>query len=144
MTQIGRLLRRTKIDELPELWNIVAGHMSFVGPRPEVPRYVDLDDSRWAAVLRARPGLTDPVTLRLRNEEELLAGIPGDREAFYRSRLQPYKLRGYVSYLETRDWRSDLRVLWETARAVLRPQSAPPPTMADIVAEGLQTSPNER
>jgi len=144
VTPIGRLLRRTKIDELPELWNIVAGQMSFVGPRPEVPRYVDLDDPRWAAVLRARPGLTDPVTLRLRNEEELLAGISGDREVFYRSRLQPYKLRGYAAYLETRDWRSDLRVLWDTARAVLRPQSAPPPPIADILAEGLQTSPNAR
>ena len=139
VTRVGRFLRKTKIDELPELWNILAGQMSFVGPRPEVPRYVDTADSRWAAVLRARPGLTDPVTLRLRNEEELLAGVAGDRETFYRDRLQPYKLRGYAAYLASRDWRSDLRVLRDTLRAVIRPGRFPPPPMADILAAGLQS-----
>ena len=139
VTPVGRFLRKTKIDELPELWNILAGHMSFVGPRPEVPRYVDTADSLWAAVLRARPGLTDPVTLRLRNEEELLAGVAGDRETFYRDRLQPYKLQGYAAYLASRDWRSDLRVLRDTLRAVLRPGRFPPPPMADILAAGLQS-----
>jgi lipopolysaccharide/colanic/teichoic acid biosynthesis glycosyltransferase len=142
VTRIGRFLRKTKIDELPELWNILAGHMSFVGPRPEVPRYVNFADPRWAAVLRARPGLTDPVTLRLRNEEELLAGVAGDREAFYRERLQPYKLKGYAAYLAARDWRSDLRVLRDTLTAVLRPGRFPPPPISDILATGLQTLPN--
>lgn len=142
VTRVGRILRKTKIDEIPELWNILAGDMSFVGPRPEVPRYVDASDPRWTAVLAARPGLTDPVTLRLRNEEALLAGVAGDREAFYRSRLQPYKLKGYSAYLAARDWKTDLRILLETARAVLRPRSVPPPRLADILAEGLQTAPD--
>jgi len=140
VTRVGRILRKTKIDEIPELWNIISGDMSFVGPRPEVPRYVDPADPRWAAVLRARPGLTDPVTLRLRNEEALLAGVPGDREAFYRTHLQPYKLRGYAAYLDTRSWKTDLRILVETVLAVLRPGSAPPPALCDVLAERLQTA----
>jgi lipopolysaccharide/colanic/teichoic acid biosynthesis glycosyltransferase len=140
VTRVGRILRKAKIDEIPELWNILSGDMSFVGPRPEVPRYVDPADPRWAAVLRARPGLTDPVTLRLRNEEALLAGVPGDPETFYRTCLQPYKLRGYAAYLDSRSWRTDLRVLVETIRAVLRPGSAPPPALADVLAERLQTA----
>lgn len=144
VTPVGRLLRRTKLDELPELWNVLRGDMAFVGPRPEVPRYFDAADPRWRAVLGARPGLTDPVTLRLRNEEELLAGVAGDREAFYRAHLQPWKLKGYAEYLARRSWRSDLAVLCETARAVLRPASAPAPTIDDILAEGLQTCPSER
>ena len=140
VTRVGRILRKTKIDEIPELWNIISGDMSFVGPRPEVPRYVDPADPRWAAVLRARPGLTDPVTLRLRNEEALLAGVPGDREAFYRTHLQPYKLRGYAAYLDSRSWKTDLRILVETVLAVLRPGSAPPPALGDVLAERLQTA----
>jgi len=144
VTRVGRLLRRTKVDELPELWNILRGDMAWVGPRPEVPRYVDGEDPRWRGVLAARPGLTDPVTLRLRNEEELLAGIAGDREAFYRDRLQPWKLRGYADYLARRTWRTDLTVLRDTVRAVLRPGTAPPPTVDDVLAEGLQTRRFER
>jgi len=144
VTRVGRLLRRTKVDELPELWNILRGDMAWVGPRPEVPRYVDGEDPRWRAVLAARPGLTDPVTLRLRNEEELLAGIAGDREAFYRDHLQPWKLRGYADYLARRTWRTDLTVLRDTVRAVLRPGTAPPPTVDDVLAEGLQTCRFER
>jgi lipopolysaccharide/colanic/teichoic acid biosynthesis glycosyltransferase len=144
VTRVGRLLRRTKVDELPELWNVIRGEMAFVGPRPEVPRYFDPCDPRWSGVLGARPGLTDPVTLRLRNEEELLAGVPGDPEAFYRDHLQPWKLRGYAQYLAGRTWRSDVRVLLDTARAILRPRSAPAPSLRDVVAEGLQPSPDAR
>lgn len=121
VTAFGRLLRRSKLDELPELWNVLRGEMSFVGPRPEVPELVDLEDPRWQRVLRARPGLTDPVTVRLRDEEALMAGVEGDREAYYRETLQPLKLAGYWDYLARRTWRSDLGVLWETARALLRP-----------------------
>ena len=144
VTWIGRILRRTKVDEVPQLWNVLRGDMSLVGPRPEVPRYVDRSDPRWAAVLAARPGLTDPVTLRLRDEEELLAGVSGDREAFYRVHLQPWKLRGYAAYLADRTWKSDLRVLRDTARAILRPAAAPPPEIRDVLAEGLQTSADAR
>jgi lipopolysaccharide/colanic/teichoic acid biosynthesis glycosyltransferase len=119
VTPVGRWLRRFKLDEIPQLWNVVRGDMSLVGPRPEVPRYVDPESPLWRQVLSARPGLTDPVTLRLRDEETLLAGVD-DPERFYRERLLPWKLRGYVDYLERRSWATDLGVLGATALAVLR------------------------
>jgi lipopolysaccharide/colanic/teichoic acid biosynthesis glycosyltransferase len=124
-TYVGRLLRRSKLDELPELWNVVKGDMSLVGPRPEVPRYVNLTDSRWSLVLQSRPGLTDPVTLALRNEESLLARVTGDREAFYLHTLQPYKLDGYLAYAKRRTARSDLAVLARTVVVIAFPSKAP-------------------
>lgn len=114
VTTIGRILRRTKVDELPELWNVLKGDMSLVGPRPEVPRYVDLEDDMWGLVLQSRPGITDPVTLLLRNEEALLAEVKGDHERFYINTLQPLKLQGYVDYLRNRSWWSDIKVLSRT------------------------------
>jgi lipopolysaccharide/colanic/teichoic acid biosynthesis glycosyltransferase len=132
ITPVGRILRRTKVDELPELWNVVRGDMSLVGPRPEVPRYVDLDDPRWRRVLAARPGLTDPTTLELRNEEALLSGVEGDRDRFYAEVLLPYKLAGYLRYLERRSPWSDLAVLWRTAWAVVFPRRATPPSLEEI------------
>jgi lipopolysaccharide/colanic/teichoic acid biosynthesis glycosyltransferase len=134
VTPVGRLLRKTKLDELPELWNVVRGDLSLVGPRPEVPRYVQLESDLWREVLQWRPGITDPVTLRLRNEEDLMAQAAGDREAFYLEVLQPYKLAGYVEYLRKRTWWSDVKVLWASAWAVLRPKSAPPPTVEEVRA----------
>lgn len=132
VTRVGRLLRRTKLDELPELWNVLRGDLSLVGPRPEVPRYVDTSDPSWQAVLRSRPGLTHPVTLALRDEEGLLAAVPGDREDFYLRTLQPYKLEGYLRYAERRTLRSDLSVLWMTAAVVVRLGRAPAPKLEDI------------
>ncbi len=127
ITRVGRFLRRTKLDELPELWNVLRGDMSFVGPRPEVPELVDLGNPVWAEILQSRPGLTDPVTIGLRNEEGLLEAVAGDRERYYRETLQPEKLRGYREYLERRTWRSDLVVLIETAGAVLWPKRSSRP-----------------
>ena len=124
VTPVGRVLRRTKLDELPELWNVLRGDMSFVGPRPEVPEYVDLDDPEWAEVLQARPGLTDPVTLALKDEEDLMESVAGDRERYYRETLQPRKLAGYRSYLERRTWRTDVGVIWNTVMALLPGRTA--------------------
>jgi lipopolysaccharide/colanic/teichoic acid biosynthesis glycosyltransferase len=134
ITRVGKFLRKTKLDELPELWNILKGEMSFVGPRPEVPRYVDLENPAWQRVLEARPGLTDPMTLRLRNEESLMAEVRGDRERFYIETLQPFKLNGYLEYLKKRNGWSDIKVIFETALAVLLPHKAPLPTMEEICA----------
>ena len=134
VTGLGRWLRRLKVDELPELWNIARGDMSFVGPRPEVPRYVDLKDPAWLEVLGARPGITDPVTLRLINEESILASVSEDRERFYLDVLQPYKLAGCIEYLRQRTWISDLDVIFRTALAVVLPVSAPPPSIGEIRA----------
>jgi len=133
ITTVGKILRKTKLDELPELWNVLKGDMSLVGPRPEVPGYVDLEDWRWQRVLAARPGITDPMTLRLRNEESLLSQVQDSREKFYREALQPYKLNGYVNYLENRSSIVDLKVLLKTGLVVISPEKAPPPTVKEIL-----------
>lgn len=135
VTRVGRLLRRMKFDELPEFWNVLKGDMSLVGPRPEVPRYVDLSNPGWQIVLQTRPGLTDPVTLRLRNEEQLLAAVEGDVERFYLEVLQPLKLRGYLEYLQTRSWIEDLKVIVQTAIAIIRPGLIPAPIATQVKLE---------
>jgi len=136
VTGIGRILRKTKLDELPELWNIVKGDMSLVGPRPEVPEYVDLHDARWEETLQVRPGLTHPVTLALRNEEELLAECEGNPADYYTEKLLPYKLRGYVDYANAQTWHGELKILAKTARVVVVPRLAEPPSKAELEAEG--------
>jgi|MudIll2142460700_1097286.scaffolds.fasta_scaffold10291_3 lipopolysaccharide/colanic/teichoic acid biosynthesis glycosyltransferase len=125
ITWAGRLLRKTKIDELPELWNVLRGDMSIVGPRPEVERYVDLNNSQWKQVLAVRPGITDPVTFSLRNEEELLGHVEGDLEQFYLETLQPLKLKGYIEYLRQRDAWSDVMIIVRTLFVILFPNKAP-------------------
>lgn len=138
VTPVGRLLRRTKLDELPGLWNVVRGELSLVGPRPEVPRHVDPADPRWRRVLAVRPGLTHPVTLALRDEEALLAaaagGDPGeaDVDTVYEALLLPYKLDGYSDYETRRSVWSDLRVLADTLLAVIGLARPPSPTVAEL------------
>jgi lipopolysaccharide/colanic/teichoic acid biosynthesis glycosyltransferase len=114
VTAVGRLLRRTKLDELPQLWNVLRGDMSLVGPRPETARYVDLQDPRWTRVLSVRPGLSDPASIRYRDEEKLLASVSGDRDRYYREVLLPAKLEISQAYLSRRTWRSDVAVLVRT------------------------------
>jgi lipopolysaccharide/colanic/teichoic acid biosynthesis glycosyltransferase len=140
VTVLGGILRKTKIDELPQLWNVLKGDMSLVGPRPEVPRYVDLSDPRWRAVLRTRPGLTDPVTLRLRNEEQLLAEVEGNVEQFYVNTLLPIKLRGYLDYISNRSWRVDLLVIIRTILSIVWPGGSPPPSLNQLHSEATNIS----
>ena len=106
--------------------------MSLVGARPEVPDLVNLNNVQWRQVLQSRPGLTDPVTIRLRNEEQLLATV-SEPERFYLEVLQPYKLMGYVDYLNNRTWWKDLKVILKTAIAVIAASKAPPPTIEEIL-----------
>ena len=105
--------------------------MSFVGPRPEVPQLVDLSDPLWQEILMGRPGITDPVTLKLRNEESLLAKV-GDKETYYREILQPYKMKGYVKFLKRRTWKTDILVICQTGKAVVFPKTVPPPSHEEI------------
>lgn len=119
VTGIGRLLRATKLDELPQLWNVLRGDMSLVGPRPEVPRWTEVHRERWAIVLSVRPGITDPASLRFRDEERILAA-EADPEAAYRDRILPRKLELAAQYVRERTLAGDLAILARTALAVFR------------------------
>lgn len=134
LTPVGKWLRRYKLDELPQLWNVVRGEMSFVGPRPEVSEYVDLENPLWREILSVRPGITDPVALRLRNEEQLLASVE-NKEAFYVEVLQPFKLRGWAEYARHKTWKTDIRTLFQTFKVLLPPKAAPPWTPESSVTD---------
>ena len=115
ITSAGRFLRRSKLDELPQLWNVVRGDMSLVGPRPQVPRFVDcFEPSLRRIVLHVRPGITGPTALHFRHEEPLLADKP-DRENFYIEQILPVKLQMDAEYVRNRSLRNDLRILFQTA-----------------------------
>ena len=125
VTRIGAGLRRHKVDELPQLFNVLKGDMSLVGPRPEVPEYVQTGAPMWQAVLQVRPGITDLASLVYRDEEELL-GTSDDSEAFYRERVLPAKLLLNLTYLRTRSFRQDLTLIWLTIRYSLYPERFDP------------------
>ncbi len=115
ITGIGRILRRYKLDEIPQLWNVVRGDMALVGPRPEVPEYVNSQDPVWKAILTRRPGITDLPTLVYRNEEDILARFP-QPERHYREFILPDKLAMNLAYGElSSPWR-DLRLVVLTVR----------------------------
>ena len=113
ITNAGHLLRRFKLDELPQLLNVILGDMSFVGPRPEVPRYVDLYDERQRQVLRVRPGITDPASLAFRNENELLSKEADPGKA-YVERIMPAKLEMNLEYLEAANLLTDITLMANT------------------------------
>lgn len=120
ITRVGRALRRRKLDELPQLVNVLRGEMALVGPRPEVPRYVALwPDRLRQEILSVRPGVTDPTSLELRHEEGLLACQP-EPERYYREVLLPRKATMYASYVRTRCARDDVRILARTVQLALR------------------------
>jgi lipopolysaccharide/colanic/teichoic acid biosynthesis glycosyltransferase len=112
VTGVGRLLRAHKLDELPQLFNVLKGDMSLVGARPENPEYVGRYTPEQRAILRYRPGITSPASLQYRNEEELLAG--GDTDALYMEKILPHKLSIDLEYLSRRTVRSDLMVILQT------------------------------
>ena len=113
VTRVGRWLRRLKLDELPQLWNVLRGEMSLVGPRPEVRRWVEAYPDRWERVLTARPGVTDPASIEYADEESVLAGVD-DPEAHYRDVILPHKLDLYEEYVASRTLLGDLRILGQT------------------------------
>lgn len=119
ITQVGRFLRAAKLDELPQFWNVLIGDMSLVGPRPEVPEYVEMFHDRYLRILTVRPGITDIASLRFRNEENLLAKCPEPLRE-YVQRVLPLKLDLADEYLSKRSLRFDCLILFKTLLVVLR------------------------
>jgi lipopolysaccharide/colanic/teichoic acid biosynthesis glycosyltransferase len=113
VTRTGRLLRAWKLDELPQLWNVLRGHMAMVGPRPELRQFVEQFPAEFRFLLTVRPGLTDPASLAFRNEADILARH-ADPRAAYVDQILPQKLRLSADYLRRRTWATDVRLIWHT------------------------------
>jgi len=125
ITLVGRFLRRYKIDELPQLWNVFRGDMSLVGPRPELPKYVEDYSPEQKLVLSVRPGITDPASLAYRNEEEILSPCE-DPERVYRMEILPDKLAKNLKYIRNISFRTDLHIIFATvSRSFLLVESSP-------------------
>lgn len=119
VTGIGRLLRRTKLDELPQLVNVLKGEMSLVGPRPEVPRYVELFREDYNELLTVRPGMTDPASIKYRSESEILGG-EGDPEEIYVADVLPDKIALAKDYVRRASFRADLELIVRTLLSLSR------------------------
>jgi lipopolysaccharide/colanic/teichoic acid biosynthesis glycosyltransferase len=120
VTSVGRILRKYKIDELPQLWNVFLGDMSLVGPRPELPLYVNRYTPEQREVLCVRPGITDPASLRYRNEECLLARS-SEPERFYTETVLPDKLSINLRYIAKISFVGDMVLLFATAKSAFNP-----------------------
>jgi lipopolysaccharide/colanic/teichoic acid biosynthesis glycosyltransferase len=115
VSRLGAVLRKYKLDELPQLFNVLTGDMSLVGPRPETPEYVQLEAPLWQAVLQVRPGVTGPASLIYRDEERLL-GTSADPDGLYRDTILPAKLLLNLRYLLARSMWRDVRLIYLTIR----------------------------
>ncbi len=113
ISQSGAFFRKSKIDELPQLWNIIIGEMSFIGPRPDMSGYADMLIGDDRKILELRPGITGPATLKYRNEEDILAA-QDDPQAYNDTVLWPDKVAINRAYLDNYSFTEDLRLLWRT------------------------------
>lgn len=119
ITKIGKLLRKCKLDELPQFWNVLRGDMSLVGPRPKLPHHEGLH-------MPFRPGITGAATLAFRFEEEMLSQIPRRHlDSYYEKCVKPTKARIDSEYMESATFRSDIGILWQTARSCVSNSHAP-------------------
>ena len=118
ITKTGYWLRKYKLDELPQLWNVVKGEMSLVGPRPEVPYYVNQYNDEQKRVLELMPGITDVASIKFRNESNYLSAV-NDPEASYRDTVMPEKIRLNLQYAERASLFRDLMVLFRTLSCII-------------------------
>jgi lipopolysaccharide/colanic/teichoic acid biosynthesis glycosyltransferase len=119
ITSIGYYLRKFKLDELPQLINVLKGEMSFVGPRPEVRKYVDLYNEKQEQVLSVKPGITDVASIKYKDENEILQGHE-DPEEYYIKKIMPDKIEMNLEYLNDRSFLKDIKVILQTFFAILR------------------------
>lgn len=120
VTRLGNSLRKAKLDELPELFNVLLGDMSIVGPRPEVARYVKFYPDQFRKILSVRPGLSDQASIKYRNEEEVLARA-SDPEKHYVLNILPDKLKLAAKYVESISLATDARIISSTLRTIITP-----------------------
>lgn len=113
ITKIGYILRKYKLDELPQLINVLNGDMSLVGPRPEVRKYVDLYDNKQKEILKVRPGITDIASITFRNENDLLSQSPNP-EQYYIQEIMPKKISLSLEYVKTRTLIKDIKLIFKT------------------------------
>jgi lipopolysaccharide/colanic/teichoic acid biosynthesis glycosyltransferase len=123
VTPVGRMLRQLKLDELPQLWNVLKGEMSLVGPRPEVPGYLEAYSAAQRRVLAVRPGITDPASIAYRREQELLAAQP-DPDRYYREVVLPDKLNMNLEYLANISFSYDLQLILLTTGSIFSSRSS--------------------
>ena len=119
ITKVGKFIRKTKIDELPQLFNVLSGKMSFVGPRPEVLKYVALYDDEQLRVLSVKPGITDLASIEFRNENDLLDGDE-DPEKKYIEEIMPAKLALNLKYIEKAGFFYDIGLIFKTIGKVIK------------------------
>ena len=118
ITKVGRFIRNYKLDELPQLFNILKGEMSVVGPRPEVPKYVDLYSDKQKKVLSALPGLTDYASLKYLDEQKVL-GAAENPEKTYIEEVMPAKLQLNLKYIEERSFLVDIQLIFKTIAKII-------------------------
>ena len=119
ITKSGKLLRRYKIDEWPTILNVIKSEMSFVGPRPESPKYVELYSEQQKKVLEVKPGITDPATISFNNESELMIDTNGS-EGIYIKEIMPRKLAINLKYIENQSLTADVKIIFQTILLILK------------------------
>lgn len=117
-TSLGKLLRKTKIDELPQLINVIKGDMSIVGPRPEVEQWTKVYPEKWEIVHRVKPGITDNASVLFRNEEKILAASNNPIET-YKALILPQKLELYIDYVNNNSFFGDLKLIFITLITII-------------------------
>ncbi len=118
ITALGKILRKTKLDEIPQLINVLIGDMSLVGPRPEVKKWTAVYPEQWAIVHQVKPGITDNASIEFRNEEELLAQSSNPEET-YKNVILPRKLELYINYVNHHSFSGDLMIILRTIQSVI-------------------------
>lgn len=118
VTSIGKFLRKTKLDELPQLFNVMKGDMSIVGPRPEIKKWTEVYPDKWTIVHSVKPGMTDNASIEFHNEEVLLSQSP-DPEKTYRDVILLRKLDLYIDYVNNNTFGEDIKIILRTLKTVL-------------------------
>lgn len=118
ITKVGYYLRKYKLDELPQFWNVLKGDMSVVGPRPEVKKYVDMYTEEQRKILELRPGITDWASIKFSNESEILAQYENPEDGYIKEVMQE-KMKYYIDYLKTISLSQDLVIIFHTLKKIL-------------------------